>query len=122
MTEGYVLGDVVYAQFPAPVKSRPVVVLSRGEINAVRENIVVALVTRTVRGIPLEVPVGREEGLPKEGVVSLGDIHTIPRTIMGPVRGSLSLSKVREIKEALALLFKMERESPPIHSRTTERS
>jgi mRNA interferase MazF len=113
MTGVYTLGDVVYAQFPAPVKARPVVVLSRGEINALRENIVVALVTRTVRGIPLEVPLGKEEVLPKEGVVSLGDIHTIPRTMMGPVRGSLNLSKVRQVKEALALLFKMEREDPP---------
>lgn len=112
MKEVYTLGDVVYAQFPAPVKSRPVVVLSRGEINAVRENIVVALVIRTVRGIPLEVPVGWEEGLPKEGVVSLGDIHTIPKTLMGSVRGSLNLFKVRQIKEALALLFKMENELP----------
>lgn len=112
MTEVYTLGDVVFAQFPPPVKSRPVVVLSRGEINSVRENIVVALVTRTVRGIPLEVPVGRAEGLPKEGVVSVGDIHTIPRTMMGPVRGSLSLSKMKQVQEALTLLFKMEREDP----------
>jgi mRNA interferase MazF len=114
MAEPYAVGDVVYAQFPAPVKSRPVVVLSRGEINAVRENIVVALVTRAIRRIPLEVPVGKAEGLPKEGVVSLGDIHTIPRSIMGPVRGALSSTKVTLMQAGLSLLFKLEESSESI--------
>jgi mRNA interferase MazF len=114
MVEPYAVGDVVYAQFPAPVKSRPVVVLSRGEINAVRENIVVALVTRTIRRIPLEVPVGKAEGLPKEGVVSLGDIHTIPRSIMGPIQGALSSTKVTLMQAGLSLLFKLEESSESI--------
>jgi mRNA-degrading endonuclease toxin of MazEF toxin-antitoxin module len=114
MAEPYAVGDVVYAQFPAPVKFCPVVVLSRGEINAVRENIVVGLVTETIRRIPLEVPVGKAEGLPNEGVVSLGDSHTIPRSIMGPIRGPLSAAKVALIQAGLSLLFKLEESSESI--------
>jgi mRNA interferase MazF len=114
VAESYVAGDIVYARFPAPIKDRPVLVLSRGEINAVRENIVVAFVTRTIRRIPLEVPVGKEEGLPKSGVVSLGDIHTIPRALMGPIRGRLSPEKLFQAQKGLTLLFNLQRDHKTI--------
>ena len=100
-------GDVHYCQFDEPVKSRPVLILSRSELNAVRENVVVALVTRTIRHIPLEVAVGKAEGLPKEGVVSLGDIYTVPKTLLSEKKGTLSDEKQRKVSEGLKLLFSL---------------
>ncbi len=98
-------GDIHYCDFPEPVKSRPVLILSRTEINAVRENIVVALITRTVRGIPLEIPVGKAEGLSKEGVVSLGDIYTVSKALLSDRKGALSMEKIGRVSEGLNLLF-----------------
>ena len=100
-------GDIHYCGFDEPVKSRPVLILSRTEINAVRENIVVALVTRTVRNIPLEIPVGKTEGLSKEGVVSLGDVHTVPKALLSERKGTLSLQKLEAMAEGLKLLFNL---------------
>jgi mRNA interferase MazF len=45
-------------------KGRPYLVLTRDEAIPVLRAILVAPVTRTVRGIPTEVPLGSEEGLP----------------------------------------------------------
>lgn len=98
-------GNIYYCHFDEPIKSRPVLVLSRTEINAVRENIVVALVTRTVRNIPLEIPVGKAEGLSKEGVVSLGDVYTVPKALLSEKKGQLSPEKLENMQEGLKLLF-----------------
>jgi mRNA interferase MazF len=43
---------------------RPVLVVTRSEAIPVLNSIVVAPVTRTVRGIPTEVVLGPEDGLP----------------------------------------------------------
>lgn len=98
-------GELYYCRFEEPIKSRPVLILSRSELNAVRQNVVVALVTRTVRGVPLEIPVGKEEGLPKDGVVSLGDIHTVPKTLLSEKKGDLSPEKLNQMAGGLKLLF-----------------
>lgn len=98
-------GDIHYCQFDEPIKSRPVLVLSRTEINTVRENIVVALLTRTARHIPLEIPVGKADGLSKDGVVSLGDIYTVPKGLLSERKGRLSEDKLVKMREGLKLLF-----------------
>ena len=69
-------GEVWWAQLPLPVGRRPVV-LSRDEAYAVRSAVTVAEVTSTIRGIPVEVELGREDGLPKKCVVNLDTIVTI---------------------------------------------
>lgn len=98
-------GDIHYCHFGEPIKSRPVLVMSRTELNVVRENIVVALITRTIRNIPLEIPVGKNEGLSKEGVVSLGDVYTVPKTLLSERKGQLSEDKLQRMHEGLKLLF-----------------
>jgi mRNA-degrading endonuclease toxin of MazEF toxin-antitoxin module len=98
-------GDIHYCRFEEPVKSRPVLVLSRTDINAVRENVVVALITRTVRGIPLEIPVGKTEGLTQEGVASLGDIYTVSKGHLSDKKGALSPEKLAHMADGLKLLF-----------------
>ncbi len=98
-------GDIYYCHFEAPIKSRPILILSRAELNSVRENIVVALITRTVRNIPLEIPVGKTEGLPKEGVVSLGDIYTVSKALLSDKKGMLSSDKLAKVFDGLKLLF-----------------
>lgn len=58
-------------------KRRPVLVVSRSEATAVLQRIVVAPVTRTVRGIPTEVSLGSEEGLPVECAASFDNLQVI---------------------------------------------
>jgi mRNA-degrading endonuclease toxin of MazEF toxin-antitoxin module len=50
---------------------RPVVVLTRDEALPRLKNVVVALVTRTIRGIETEVQIGPADGMPVECAVSL---------------------------------------------------
>jgi len=52
-----------WADLERPVKARPVVVLTRDQVVNSIVGVVVCIVTRTVRGLPSEVPLGRADGV-----------------------------------------------------------
>lgn len=72
-------GEVWWAKLPPPVGRRPMLLLSRDAAYSVRTSVTVAAITRTIRNIPVEVPLGKEDGLPAQCVVNLDDILTIPK-------------------------------------------
>jgi mRNA interferase MazF len=59
-----------------------VCVLTRDAAIQVLSTVTCAPITRTIRGIRSEVPVGPEEGLPGPGVISCDTIVTIPKTMV----------------------------------------
>jgi mRNA interferase MazF len=77
------------------------VLLSRDAAYRVRTALTVAPVTRTVRDIPVEVPLDRADGFPVRCVVNLDDITTIPKTLVIERISTLSAERMREIDEAV---------------------
>ena len=94
-------GEVWWADLPRPAGRRPVVLLSRDAAYAVRTAITVAPITRTIRNIPVEVRLGRSDGLPAECVVNLDDIMTIPKSLLKNRMAMLSGEKTAEIERAI---------------------
>ena len=94
-------GDVWWAKLPAPIGRRPVVLLSRNSAYAVRDSVTVAPITRTIHGIPVEVSLGPEEGLPKACVVNLDGVLTIPKRILERPLSSLPPHKMVEVDYSL---------------------
>ena len=87
-------GEIWWAE--AEDKRRPVLVVTRSEAVPVLTGIVVAPVTRTMRSIPTEVPLGEDEGLSVECVASFDNLQRIRRTALvgrigtlGPRRGEI---------------------------------
>lgn len=64
----------------------------------------VAPVTRTVRGIPTEIPVGVEEGLPDIGVASFDNLQVVLRRELTDKAGELEPGRELRICEALGAL------------------
>ena len=93
--------EVWWAELPSPVGSRPVVILTRDAILHSIGSIVVTLVTRTVRGLPTEVTLGRQQGLPVKCVANLDNILTVPRERLKRLMGACDASKVEELDHAL---------------------
>ena len=94
-------GEIWWAELPAPVSNRPVIILTR---DAVLENIgsiVVALVTRTIRHLPTEVVLGRRQGLPVSCVANLDNILTVPRRRLKRLMGACDASKIEELNQAI---------------------
>ena len=95
-------GEIWWAE--AEDKRRPVLVVTRSEAVPVLTWIVVAPVTRTVRGIPTEVPLGSEEGLPAECAASFDNLQPIRRSFLTERAGALDPSRRRELCVALRAL------------------
>lgn len=93
-------GEVWWGEAPDE-KGRPYLVLTRDEAIPVLRTILVAPVTRTVRGIPTEVPVGSEEGLPSKGVATLDNVLTFPKAMLVRRMGALAPGRRVEPCEAL---------------------
>ncbi|MBT9160830.1 MAG: type II toxin-antitoxin system PemK/MazF family toxin [Dehalococcoidia bacterium] len=94
-------GEVWWAELPLPVGRRPVVLLSRDAAYRVRTSVTVGMVTRTIRAIPVEVPLGLEDGMPQECVVNLDDILTIPKARLAERITTLSPQKMTAVARAI---------------------
>jgi mRNA interferase MazF len=81
---------------------RPVLVLTRDEALPRLRNIVVALVTRTVRGIETEVEIGPTDGMPVECAVSLDNLRTVPRSLLTEPITKLDPARMGAVCRALA--------------------
>lgn len=95
-------GDIFWADLGPPAGRRPVIVLTRDAAIPVLSSVVVAPITRTIRDIASEVPLGRDEGLPEECVASCDNLLTIPknRCDQDPV-GEIETARVPELDAAL---------------------
>jgi mRNA interferase MazF len=79
-----------------------VLLLTRDAAYAVRASITVAPITRTIRSIPVEVPIGPADGLPVPCVVNLDDIITIPKPLLLNRITVLSNEKMEAVADAIA--------------------
>jgi len=94
-------GEIWWARLPPPAGRRPVLLLSRNEAYAVRTAVTVAPLTTTVRGIPVEVPLAEEDGVPRRCAVNLDSILTIPMAYLEERIIRLSPAKLEEVHRAL---------------------
>jgi mRNA interferase MazF len=101
-------GEVWWAHLPAPVGRRPVVLVSRDEAYTVRELVIVVPVTTRVRGIPVEVPLGRDEGLPRRCVANADALATVPKRTLKEYAGVLTGDKTAALDAALKFALGLE--------------
>ena len=82
-----VQGDIWWAESEG--QRRPVLVVTRSEAIPVLSRILVAPVTRTIRGIPTEVRLGNEDGLPETSVASFDNLQPVPKSLLTSRLGSV---------------------------------
>jgi mRNA interferase MazF len=80
-----------------------VCVLTREEAIPALRNVVVALVTRTIRDIPSEVRLGAPDGMPTECAISLDNLSTVPRTLLTEPITRLPGARMQEVCRALGV-------------------
>ena len=94
-------GEVRWYTFRLPDKRRPVLVLTRDEVVDRLNEIIVAPVTRTVRGLRPEVPLTEEDGMPVPCAVNFDHISLGQRDRFGSVLCSLPPERWLEVRHAL---------------------
>jgi mRNA interferase MazF len=78
-----------------------VLLLSRNEAYMVRELVIAAPVTTRMRHIPSEMPLGPEDGLPRQCVVNLDTVTTLDKRSLRERLTTLSSEKLKTVELAL---------------------
>lgn len=94
-------GEIWWAELAPPAGRRPVLLLSRTEAYPVRELVMVAPLTTRIRGIPSEVSLGPQDGVPRACVVNLDTITTIAKASLREPLTSLNAGKLKAVEAAL---------------------
>jgi len=89
-------------------RARPVLVLTRELVLPHRQQVTVAPITTTVRGLSTEVAVGPANGLGHESVVSCDSIVTIGRNALGERIGYLFPAQEPLLTAAIHAAFDLE--------------
>jgi mRNA interferase MazF len=92
--------EIWWADLPAPLGRRPVLLLTRSPAYGYLNRAIVAEITTTIREIPQEVPVGEPEGL-APSVVNFDNIHVVAKHRLSSRVGVLAVAREREVKRAL---------------------
>jgi mRNA interferase MazF len=89
-------------------KTRPVLVLTRGQVRPYLKSVTVAPITSTIRGLSTEVLVGQVTGLDHDSVVSCDNITTVPSTAIGKLVGHLMPAQEEALARAIAAAFDLD--------------
>lgn len=89
-------GDIWWGEAPDH-KGRPYLVVTRQAGIEVRRTVLVAPVTRTVRGIPTEVSLGPGEGLPATCAATIDNTLAFPRSMLTRRMGALAVGRRVEL-------------------------
>ena len=94
-------GEIWWAELPGAAGRRPVLLVSRDAAYAIRANVSVIEVSRTIRGIPSEVALGRRDGLPRKCVANADNVVTVPKRWLKEWIATLSAAKLGAVDDAL---------------------
>ncbi|RPJ06319.1 MAG: type II toxin-antitoxin system PemK/MazF family toxin [Deltaproteobacteria bacterium] len=95
-------GEIRWYKFKSPDKKRPVLILSRNSIISYLGEVTVAPITSTVRDIPSEVQLNREDGMPCECAVNCDHIQTVSKGKIGSLITTLSAEQIARVREAIS--------------------
>jgi len=76
-------GDICWYTFKAPDKRRPVLILTRDSAIAVLNSVTVAPITSTIRSIPSEVVLTKDDGMPDACAANFDNLQTVPKSNVG---------------------------------------
>jgi len=74
-------GEVWWIEHPEAGR-RPACILTRQAAIAVLTSVLVAPATRTVRGIPTEVPLTSDDGMPADCALTLDNVTSVPKAFL----------------------------------------
>jgi mRNA interferase MazF len=94
-------GDIRWYTFAHPDKKRPVLVLTRDSVLAYLGEVTVAPVTSTVRDIPSEVFLSKNDGMPRDCAVNCDHLQTVAKNKIGGLIASLPATKMVAVGRAI---------------------
>jgi len=94
-------GEIRWYKFKSPDKRRPVLILTRDSIIEYLGEVTVAPVTSTVRDIPSEVFLSKDDGMKRDCAINLDHIQTVSKGRIGALITTLSGEKLLRVRKAI---------------------
>jgi mRNA interferase MazF len=94
-------GEIRWYQFKAPDKKRPVLIITRDSVLKYLGEVTVAPITSTVRGIPSEVFLSKEDGMPNDCAINFDHIQTVSKGKLGSLITKLPIDKLEQVRNAV---------------------
>jgi mRNA interferase MazF len=94
-------GEIRWYTFAAPDKRRPVLLLTRDGVLDSLVEIIVVPVTRTIRGIPTEVVLTPDDGMPVSCALNFDHVSLARKERLGAVLTTLPNTRWPEVEQAL---------------------
>lgn len=94
-------GEVRWYTFAPPDKRRPALILTRNTAIGFLNSLTVAPITSTIRDIPSEVRLGRDDGLFADCAANFDNIVTVSKAKVGRLITALSFEKMLESEQAI---------------------
>ncbi len=94
-------GEVRWYKFRNPDKKRPVIILTRNTILEYLGEITIAPITTTIRDIPSEVLLSRQDGIKSDCAINCDHIQTVAKAKIGSLITTLSNEKLIELRSAI---------------------
>jgi len=104
-------GEIRWYKFKAPDKKRPVLILTRDSILDYLGEVTVAPITTTVRDIPSEVFLSKQDGMIKDSAINLDHIQTVPKGKIGSLITTMSVNKLQQVREAIQFSLNLYRDN-----------
>lgn len=95
-------GEIWWYELPE-LGRRPGCIVTRQSALPVLNAVLVAPATRTIRGIPSELSLGVQDGMPSDCVLSFGNLITIPKSFLVEQITSLAAPRLPELCRALRI-------------------
>jgi len=94
-------GEVRWYKFTRPDKKRPVLILTRDSIIEYLGEVTVAPITTTIRDIPSEVFLSKEDGMFRDCAVNCDHLQTVSKAKLGGLITTLSQGNMYRVSEAI---------------------
>jgi mRNA interferase MazF len=94
-------GEIRWYKFKVPDKKRPVLILTRDSILDYLGEVTVAPVTSTVRDIPSELFLSKQDGMTIDCAINFDHIQTVSKGKIGSLITRLSKEKLEQVREAI---------------------
>jgi len=94
-------GEIRWYKFKSPNKKRPVLILTRDSILEYLGEITIAPITSTVRDIPSEVFLSKDDGMKRDCAINLDHIQTVSKGKIGSLITTLSQEKLEQVRNAI---------------------
>jgi len=94
-------GEIRWYKFLKPDKKRPVLILTRDSVLEYLNETTIAPITSTIRDIPSEVFVSKNDGMPMDCAVNCDHLQTVSKGKVGSLIMTLSHPKMMEVSHAI---------------------